>query len=224
MGLSQILHSDNHLLAMAKPAGLPVVPDSSEDESLLDQGKIWLKQEFHKPGKVFLGVVHRLDRPVSGVVMFARTSKAAGRLSEAWRRNDVSKIYWAIGSGTVNEDSGELEQWLLKDRARNIVHAVTPGVEGAKKACTHWRVLGRSKGNVFLEMEAITGRSHQLRVAAATLGVPLLGDLKYGACEPLSDRSVALHARRLEVPHPTRDERVEVEAPLPEIFARLWKP
>jgi 23S rRNA pseudouridine1911/1915/1917 synthase len=156
--------------------------------------------------------------------MFARTSKAAGRLSDAWRRNDVRKIYWAIGSGTVDEDSGEIEQWLLKDRARNIVRAVAPGVEGAKKACTNWRVLGRTNDKVFLEMEAITGRSHQLRVAATTLGIPLLGDLKYGAREPMSDRSVALHARRLEVPHPTRDERVEVEAPPPEIFERLWKP
>ncbi len=219
----KVLHSDNHLLGVLKPAGVPIVPDSSGDRSLLEMAKDWVKVEFNKPGEVFLGVVHRLDRPVSGVVLFARTSKAAARLSESWRKNEVEKYYWAIGNGTIDADSGELTQHLFKDRDRNQVRIVGEGFEGAKLARTCWKILGREKGRVFLEMEPITGRSHQLRIAARHLGATLLGDLKYGSEQALSDRSIALHAWRLNVPHPTREERVEIIAPPSEVFRRLWK-
>ncbi|MDP6941316.1 MAG: RluA family pseudouridine synthase [Planctomycetota bacterium] len=211
----KVLFVDNHILMVAKPACLPVVPDSSGDESLLDQAKAWVKEKYNKPGNVFLGVVHRLDRPVSGVVCFARTSKAASRLSESWRNNNVRKVYTGLGLGAVLEDSGSLTQWLLKDRDRNIVRVVEPETDGAKKAETEWKVLRRKTGKVLLELIPVTGRAHQLRLAAASLGAPLEGDLKYGAERALPNRSIALHAGELEVPHPTKEERVLVTEPAP---------
>ena len=198
-----------------KPACLPIVPASSGDESLLDQARAWVKKEYSKPGNVFLGVVQRLDRPVSGVVCFARTSKAASRLSEAWRSNTVFKTYQGLGVGDVLEDSGHLTQWLIKDRERNVVRVVTAETTGAKKAETKWKILRREKGKVLFELIPVTGRAHQLRLAAATLGAPLEGDIKYGATKALPDRSIALHAGELEVPHPTKDDRVAVKAVAP---------
>jgi len=211
----RVLLADNHLLALAKPAGVPCVPDESGDESLLDQAKAWVKREKTKPGAVFLGVVHRLDRPVSGCVVFARTSKGAARLSEAFRSRVVEKIYWAVGAGDLREEAGELEQWLLKDEARNLVRALAAERPGAQLARTRWRVLARAGGRVLFEFRPETGRPHQLRVCAATLGCPLLGDLKYGARTPLADKSIALHARALEFPHPTKKERVRIECDPP---------
>ncbi|MDP6128376.1 MAG: RluA family pseudouridine synthase [Planctomycetota bacterium] len=211
----KVLYVDNHLLMVLKPACLPIVPDSSGDESLLDQARAWVKKEYSKPGNVFLGVVHRLDRPVSGVVCFARTSKAASRLSEAWRSNTVFKTYQGLGVGDVLEDSGHLTQWLIKDRERNVVRVVTAETTGAKKAETKWKILRREKGKVLFELIPVTGRAHQLRLAAATLGAPLEGDIKYGATKALPDRSIALHAGELEVPHPTKDDRVAVKAVAP---------
>ncbi len=211
----KVLYVDNHLLMVLKPACLPIVPDSSGDESLLDQARAWVKKEYSKPGNVFLGVVHRLDRPVSGVVCFARTSKAASRLSEAWRSNTVFKTYQGLGVGDVLEDSGHLTQWLIKDRERNVVRVVTAETTGAKKAETKWKILRREKGKVLFELIPITGRAHQLRLAAATLGAPLEGDIKYGATKALPDRSIALHAGELEVPHPTKGDRVAVKAVAP---------
>lgn len=212
----EVLHVDNHVLAVAKPAGLPVVPDASGDESLLDRARAWVRDEFGKPGEVYLGVVHRLDRPVSGVVVFARTSKGAARLSEQFRSRRVRKTYWAVGLGDAPRDrEGTIEQWLAKDARANRVRASSEPRPGAQLARTRWRVLERRPGRVLYELEPETGRPHQLRVAAATLGTPLAGDLKYGAAEPLDDRSVALHARALEVDHPTRGERLRLQAPAP---------
>jgi len=219
-----ILHVDNHLLVVSKPAGLPVVPDESGDESLFEQARGWIEHEYNKPGRAFLGVVHRLDRPVSGVVLFARTSKAASRMSLAFKDRVVNKTYWALSNKAPERSTGELEQWLLKDPKRNIVRAHSHDVPGAKLAMTRWRVLGTTgKGSnlrVLVELQPITGRSHQLRVAMASLGAPLLGDLKYGAKDALEDRSVALHARTLSFPHPTRDEELSLSAPLPELS--IW--
>ncbi|MFN0007383.1 MAG: RluA family pseudouridine synthase [Planctomycetota bacterium] len=199
----RVLHCDNHVLGVVKPAGIPTVPDSSGDESLLDLAKAWVRAEFEKPGNVFLGVVHRLDRPVSGVLVFARTSKAAARLSVSLRERSAEKIYWGVGEGEAREDSGLLEQWLEKDPARNRVHAFREARATAKRALTRWRVLARRPGRTLYEFVPETGRPHQLRVCAASLGTPLLGDLKYGAREALPDASVALHARALTIAHPT---------------------
>ncbi len=218
-----VLRHDNHLLFVGKPAGLPIVPDESGDESLLDRAREWVRVTFAKPGAVYLGVVHRLDRPVSGVVLFARTSKAAARLSEAFRGRDVEKTYLGRTVGAPRGDEGTLEQWLVKDERTRRVHVARDADEpGAKRAVTHWRVLRRLEGgDALLELRPETGRAHQLRVACATLGTPLAGDLKYGAPSPLADASVALHAARLVVPHPTRDERVAVDLPPP---SRPWWP
>lgn len=213
-----VLHCDNHLLAVAKPAGVPVVPDESGDESLLARAKEWVRREFAKPGEAYLGVVHRLDRPVSGVVVFARTSKAARRLTEAFRSRAVEKLYLGLSERAPREEQGELEQWLLKDRARNVVRACAPGVPGARRAVSRFRLSGRTRGGFLCEWRPETGRAHQLRVASASLGAPLLGDLKYGASAALEDRSIGLHALRLELDHPTRGERLAFECPPPELW------
>lgn len=217
----EVLFVDNHLLAVNKPACLPIVPDDSGDESLLEIAKAWVKREFDKPGAVFLGVVHRLDRPVSGVVLFARTSKAADRLSAQFRERTTQKTYWGLVEGAPREAAGELEQWLWKDKHNNRVHEVEAQREGAKQALTRWRTLGQARDVHWLELSPLTGRSHQLRLACRHLGTPLLGDLKYGASEPLPDKSLALHARRLVVSHPTLGEAMSFEAPTPKLAP--WK-
>lgn len=211
----EVLHVDNHLLVVRKPAGQPSVPDDSGDLSLLDEARAWVEVEFDKPGRAFLGVVQRLDRPVSGVLVFARTSKAAERLTRQLKEGGMEKRYWAITRSAPDPPRGQLEQWLRKDRQRNVVRVVAPESEDSKRARTTWRVLEESAGRCLLELQPVTGRSHQLRVAMSSLGRPLLGDLKYGASEPLSDRSIALHARRLELDHPTRQERLAFTAEVP---------
>jgi 23S rRNA pseudouridine1911/1915/1917 synthase len=213
----EVLLCDNHLLAVAKPAGTPCVPDASGDESLLERAREWVRTSFEKPGRAWLGVVHRLDRPVTGIVLFARTSKAAARLSAALREGLFEKRYLGVGQGELAGDAHEglLEQWLVKDPSTNLVRAVGGPRPGARLARTRWRVEARERKRTLLALEPETGRPHQLRVAAAALGAPLLGDLKYGATEPLPDRSIALHAARLVFPHPTRGERIELSLPPP---------
>ena len=217
-----VVHVDNHLLLVAKPAGLPIVPDASGDAALSELAKAWIAREYHKPGAVFLGVVHRLDRPVSGVVCFARTSKAAARLTEAFKQRRVEKVYLGLGVGAWPEGrppEGELRQWLWKDKRRNRVHAWNS--EGAappeaKVAVTRYRRLAGDGRRQLLRLEPHTGRSHQLRLAARELGVPLAGDLRYGeGLEPLADRSIGLHALRLVLPHPTLKDELAFHADLP---------
>ena len=235
----EVLYCDNHVLAVVKPAGLPVVPDESGDRSLLELAKAWVKREYDKPGEVFLGVVHRLDRPVQGVVVFGRTSKGASRLSAAWRDGRVVKRYraWSPSTAELPTREGTLALWQLKDPTRNFVTVlgVAPidageddrdhraGGNGAlregggapsrphpdaQRAVTRWKVTRQDARGTFLELEPVTGRKHQLRLACRHLGWPLAGDLKYGAQEPLPDKSIGLCATELEVPHPTRHERL----------------
>ncbi len=222
-----VLHVDNHLLAVEKLAGEPVVPDESGDLSLFERAKEWVRTEYRKPGDVFLGVVHRLDRPVSGLVLFARTSKAASRLSEQFRSRGVRKLYFGASEReprvAKGDESGELEQWLLKDSDERTVAVVQERAGGAQLARTRWRIAGRSQGLVHLDLEPLTGRPHQLRVACATLGAPLLGDVKYGAREALADRSIALHAAELDVEHPTQRVRVELRCAPPRQPWWTWR-
>ncbi|PCJ54468.1 MAG: RNA pseudouridine synthase [Planctomycetota bacterium] len=216
MSKLEVLHVDNHVLVVVKPACQPVVPDDSGDDSLFEQAKEWVKKEYNKPGDVFLGVVHRLDRPVSGVVVFARTSKGASRLSAAWQRHEVQKTYLAWSRATLKEgvaQEGEWRQWLWKDRGRNRV--IIGQREGAKEAITLWKVLRVTTKGTLLELQPKTGRAHQLRVACASMGLVLAGDLKYGAEQPLRDRSVGLHALSLEFKHPTKDDVLCFTAPAP---------
>jgi 23S rRNA pseudouridine1911/1915/1917 synthase len=219
----KVLFEDNHLLVLFKPACLPTVPDSSRDPSLLEWGKRYLKETRGKPGNVFLGVVHRLDRPVSGVVCFAKTSKSASRLSSQLRSGAVVKTYIALTAGSPPSDEGFLEHRLRKDRARNRVQVVPEGDNdtGTRLARTAWKVLDRREGLCLLELKPLTGRPHQLRVQCAAMGCPLAGDIKYGAPEPLPDGSIALHALRLELLHPTRQERLVFEAAPPD--TGIWR-
>ncbi|MBL8863022.1 MAG: RluA family pseudouridine synthase [Planctomycetes bacterium] len=217
----EVLFADNHVLAVAKPAGMPVAPDASGDASLLELARAWVRAEYHKPGEVFLGLVHRLDRPVSGVVVFGRTSKGASRLAAAFRARTAEKRYLGVTASRPRADQGVVDQWLVKDAARNVVRVAAAGEPGARRAVTRWRVVEERGGRVLLAFEPATGRPHQLRVAAATLGSALLGDLKYGAREALPDASVALHAFELVLAHPTRSEPLRLAAPVP--FLAIWR-
>ncbi len=215
----ELLYLDNHLAVWNKPAGEPVVADDSGDTSAQQRVQAFLKRRFDKPGNVFAGVVHRLDRPVSGVVVFARTSKAAARLTRQLQTGGFEKRYWARCCAVPSAWPVELEQWLSKDSRANRVTASGSERPGAKRALTRFTPFAGRERADCVQLEPVTGRSHQLRVACASLEAPILGDLKYGAPSPLSDRSVALHARSLGCEHPTRPERLTFVAPLPE---RPW--
>jgi 23S rRNA pseudouridine1911/1915/1917 synthase len=217
----EVLHCDNHLLVVNKPAGMPAVPDESGDASLLDLARAWVEREFNKPGRAFLAVVHRLDRPVSGVLCFGRTSKGADRLSGQFRERTARKLYLGVVLGQPRGERGVVEHEIWKDRVKNRVEIVRAPREGSKQARTDWRVMEQRAGLSLLALEPHTGRPHQLRVACRSLGTPLVGDLKYGAREPLPDKSIALHARRLEVTHPTTKEALAFEAPLPDLD--VWR-
>lgn len=218
----QILYEDNHCLAVVKPAPLltqGVPPGLPTLEAMV---KVYLKERYHKPGNVYLGIPHRLDRPVSGVVVFARNTKAARRLAEQFQQRQVRKIYWAVVEGDVQPPEGTWEDWLLKvpEEARAVV--VSPETPGAKPARSRYRRLGADPGRTLLELEPETGRMHQIRVQAAARGWPVLGDGLYGATTSFGapadlprDRIIALHARSLTFLHPIRYEPLTVAAPLP---------
>jgi 23S rRNA pseudouridine1911/1915/1917 synthase len=215
----EILHEDNHCLAVNKPAGMLTQADATGAPSLIEAVRADLKVRYHKPGNVFVGLVHRLDRPTSGVVLFARTSKAAARLAAQFRAASIEKVYWAVVEGDCPVDAAEWTDWLWKDEARNVVQVVPPGAHDARQARVALRVLERRPGTTWLELRPLTGRSHQLRVQLARRGLPILGDRKYGARSRLraldGHPRVALHARRLVFTHPTRREVIEVVAPVP---------
>lgn len=214
----EVLYEDNHLLLVNKPAGVLTQGDATGDATLPDQVKAYLKEKYQKPGNVFCGVVHRLDRPVSGVVALAKTSKALERLTAAFRTRAVEKVYWALVTRRPAEASGTLVHWLTKNESRNVVTAHPREVPGSQRAELDYQVLHEVGPYWLLEIRPLTGRPHQIRVQlAAGLRAPIAGDVKYGAAAPLPDpRAIALHARRLTVPHPTRPgDTVTAEAPLP---------
>ena len=212
-----VLYEDNHLIAVNKPSGTLVQADASGALSLMDMTREYIRKKHHKPGNVFLGLVHRLDRPVSGVVLFARTSKAASRISEQLRSRSVEKIYLALVHGEVSPPSGSLHAFLKKGEKK-----VRPAGEGeaqAKKASLTYKMLATEKGKTLLEIQLHTGRKHQIRVQLAGLGHPVEGDVKYGAPYALSGGAIRLAALSIAFKHPTRDERITIEAPAPE-----WAP
>ncbi|HEY1067633.1 MAG TPA: RluA family pseudouridine synthase [Pirellulales bacterium] len=216
-----VLYEDNHLLAVAKPPGIAVQGAKPGEASLWSLACEDLKRRYNKPGNVYLGVVSRLDKPTSGVVVFARTSKAAARLSEQFRDRDVDKTYWAWVSGTLRSESGELLDHLAPDPHAPKMRVVGPNAVEAKDAKLSYRVLERLPAATLVEVQLHTGRKHQIRVQFASRGHPIWGDEKYGSRMKLGD-AIALHAHKLVVTHPTLKTPVELYAPAPKIWAR-WK-
>jgi len=211
----RVLYEDNHLLGVFKPAGVLVQGDRTKDETLMDLAKAYLKEKYKKPGNVFLGLVHRLDRPVSGVVLYARTSKAASRLTREFVERRVEKTYFAVVLGEPAEDEGDLVSYI--ERAHKKARFSRPESEHAKEAVLSYRVLARKSGLSLVELKARTGRHHQIRLQLAGIGHPVVGDIKYGSPGVLADRTIALHAGVLVVKHPTQDTRVRLSAPPPAV-------
>lgn len=210
-----ILYEDNHCLALVKPAGIPTTHYQGREETLDRRVKRYLKEKYHKPGNVFLGIVHRLDKLVSGVVLLARTSKAAARLSEQFREGSIDKVYWAIVEGRVSRPSGTLEDWLIKNHETGRVEVVEPQTRGARQALLHFTRKGMHRNLTWLEIRPQTGRTHQLRVQLAHHGHPIDGDTKYGSIHPFPD-AIALHARALTFLHPIRYEPITLTAEVPQ--------
>lgn len=219
MGSLNILYEDNHLLVVNKPAGLPTQGAGAGEDSLVVRAKEYLKRKYHKPGNVYIGVVSRLDALVTGVVVLARTSKGAARLSEQFREADVAKTYWAVVEGAPQQSSATLVDWLAKDeRQRKMVVVGSQGIpsQNGQEARLRFSQLASLPGNqTLLCVNLETGRKHQIRVQLAHCGCPILGDAKYGASRSFPE-GIALHARRLAIVHPTLQTRLEFVAPLPE--------
>lgn len=215
-----VLYEDNHLLAVNKPAALPTMGVAEHLPSLIVEARAYIKDRYQKPGNVYLGTVSRLDAPVTGVVLFARTSKAAARLSEQYRTREVEKTYWAIVEGRLEPPSGTLTHWLAEDERHRRMHAVAADQLGARECRLHYRHLATLDVGTLVEIELETGRKHQIRVQFAARGTPILGDRKYGSKRPFPE-GIALHARRLVVRHPVRDEQIEITAPLPAAWKKL---
>lgn len=216
-----ILYEDNHLVIVNKQAGEIVQGDKTGDTPLSDIVKDWLKEKHNKPGNVYLGVVHRLDRPVSGVVLFAKTSKALPRLNKMFaEHNKVNKTYWAIVQNRPLEPQGTLTHWLTRQEKNNTARAYDREVPGSKKAVLDYELIASGDRYHLLEIHLHTGRHHQIRCQLAKIGCPIKGDLKYGAPRSNPDGSISLHARTLTLEHPVNHESISVTAPVPD--DKLW--
>lgn len=211
-----ILYEDNHLIAVNKTCHDIVQGDKTGDLPLSKKLKMWLKEKYHKPGNVFIGVTHRLDRPVSGVVLFAKTSKALTRLNEMFRAGEVGKTYWAIVKNRPPSDEGELVHWLVRNEKQNKSYAYDSECPDAKKAVLHYRVIGHSDNYCLLEINLKTGRHHQIRCQLAKMGCPIKGDLKYGFPRSNRDGGISLHARSAELIHPVSKQAIKIVAPVPD--------
>ncbi|MBD8003706.1 RluA family pseudouridine synthase [Bacillus norwichensis] len=219
----QILYEDNHLLVVEKPVNLPVQEDNSGDKDLLSALKEDIKIRYQKPGNVFLGLVHRLDRPVGGVMVFAKTSKAASRLSDAIRRQKFERTYLAVVRG-IPQKEARLEHYLYKDQRNNIVKVVPATHKQGKKSILEYRVLASSENLSLLSVRLLTGRSHQIRVQLSTIGHPLYGDQKYGQNVNRPGQQIALWANTLEFEHPTKKDTVRFESKPPKEYPwELWQ-
>ncbi|MEK5027417.1 RluA family pseudouridine synthase [Paenibacillus sp. FSL M7-1046] len=219
----EVLYEDNHLLGIVKPVNIPVQEDATGDADLLSLLKEDVKERFNKPGNVYMGLVHRLDRPVGGAMIFAKTSKAASRLSESVRTHSFHKVYLTVVHGQPPASQGRLINTLLKDAKSNTVTIVRKGTPGGKEAILDYTVLGSAEGYTLLKIDLLTGRSHQIRVQLAGIGCPLFGDQKYGSAVNRPGQQIALWSALVGFPHPVTKEEIELISLPPQTFPwNLW--
>ena len=215
-----VVYEDNHIIVVNKTSSEIVQGDKTGDTPLSEMVKQYLKEKYNKPGNVFIGVTHRLDRPVSGLVVFAKTSKALPRLNEMFRNGEVKKTYWAIVKECPKETEGELVHYLVRNEKQNKSYAYDKEVKNSKKAVLHYKLIGHSQNYYLLEVDLKTGRHHQIRCQLAKMGCPIKGDLKYGSARSNPDGSICLHARTVQFVHPVSKEMIQLTAPVPE--GNLW--
>lgn len=216
----KVVYEDNHIIIVSKRSGEIVQGDKTGDKTLADEVKAYIKEKYAKPGNVFLGITHRLDRPVWGLVVFARTSKALARLNDMFREGNVNKTYWAICQNAPEVPEATLTHWLTRNERQNKSYAYDKEVPGAKKAVLHYRTIGNSERYTLIEVKLMTGRHHQIRCQLAKIGCPIKGDLKYGARRSNPDGSISLLARKIEFAHPVSKEHICVESEVPD--DKLW--
>ena len=216
----QVLYEDNHIIVVYKESGEIVQGDKTGDKPLSETIKAWIKEKYAKPGNVFLGVVHRLDRPVSGLVVFAKTSKALSRLNDMFRKGEVKKTYWAMVQTPPAEPEGTLTNWLVRNEKQNKSYAYDHEVPNAKKAILKYKTVGQTEHYTLLEVNLLTGRHHQIRCQLSAIGCPIKGDLKYGARRSNPDGSISLLSRTIEFIHPVSKENISVVSPLP--AEKVW--
>ena len=216
-----VVYEDNHIIIVNKTASEIVQGDKTGDTPLSETVKQYLKEKYQKPGNVFIGVTHRLDRPVSGLVVFAKTSKALSRLNEMFKNGEVKKTYWAVVKNQPPQLEGDLVHYLVRNEKQNKSYAYDTEKPGSKRAELHYRLIGRSQNYFLLEVDLKTGRHHQIRCQLAKMGCPIKGDLKYGSPRSNPDGSICLHARRVRFVHPVSKLPIEVEAPVP--ATTLWQ-
>lgn len=215
-----VVYEDNHIVVVNKTSSEIVQGDKTGDTPLSEMVKQYLKEKYNKPGNVFIGVTHRLDRPVSGLVVFAKTSKALPRLNEMFRNGEVKKTYWAIVKECPKETEGELVHYLVRNEKQNKSYAYDKEVKNSKKAVLHYKLIGHSQNYYLLEVDLKTGRHHQIRCQLVKMGCPIKGDLKYGSPRSNPDGSICLHARTVQFVHPVSKEMIRLTAPVPE--GNLW--
>lgn len=215
-----VIYEDNHIIAVSKTCHEIVQGDKTGDTPLSEMLKEWLREKYQKPGNVFVGVTHRLDRPVSGVVLFAKTSKALARLNEMFRLGNLTKTYWAIVKNDPPTEEAELIHWIVRNEKQNKSFAYKEEQPNSKKAILHYKRIARSDNYSLLEIDLKTGRHHQIRTQLAQIGCPIKGDLKYGADRSNNDGGISLHARSAEFKHPVSKENIRIVAPVPQ--ENLW--
>ncbi|MCE5173816.1 MAG: RluA family pseudouridine synthase [Bacteroidales bacterium] len=217
-----VLYEDNHILIVNKACGEIVQVDKTGDSSLEETLKVWLKEKYNKPGNVFLGVTHRLDRPVTGIVIFAKTSKVLPRLNMMFQNGEIHKTYWALVKIPPRQEEGVLEHYIVRNEKQNKSYAYDTEKPNSKKAILHYKLIGKSDTYYLLEVDLKTGRHHQIRCQLAKMGCPIKGDLKYGFPRSNPDGGISLHSRQVEFIHPVSGIRISVTAPLPQ-NDQIWR-
>lgn len=217
----RVLYEDNHLIAVNKTCSDLVQGDKTGDEPLPERVKAYLKEKYNKPGNVFCGVTHRLDRPTSGVVLFAKTGKALARMNEMFQKHEVKKTYWALVKNPPQESEARLEHYLIRNEKQNKSYAYDAEKRGTKKAVLTYKTIAQSDNYSLLEINLETGRHHQIRCQLAKIGCPVKGDLKYGFSRSNPDGGISLHARKVEFIHPVTKLPIEIVAPVPQ--DSLWQ-